>query len=125
MARYSKSAIVWEDGIIEWFDGPEWDDVALQSFILAETQLEEAAKKNAIWQDRTGDARDGLTAQAWKDPRGSVMIALFHTVDYGVWLETIQNGRFAVIMRTLESEGARLIDNAIRRIKYARKGRMV
>lgn len=126
MARYSNSAIVWEDGIIEWFDGPEWDEVAYQSFITAETQIEDEARRRAIWADRTGDARAGLNAQAQKDDNsGSIYLTLYHTVDYGIWLETIQNGRFSVIMDTLNAEGPRVIDNAIRRIKYARKGRVV
>lgn len=128
MARYSKSAgafqVTWTDGIIEWYNGPEWDEVALQHFTTAEVQIEEAAKRLALWEDRTGEARDGINAQAMND-NGVVIMMLSHTVDYGVWLELIQNGRFAVIMRTLEEEAPRLIDNAIRRIKYARKGRNV
>ena len=110
------------DGIIDWYNGPHWDEVAYQSFLEAETQLENAARDNAIWEDRTGEARMGLTAETLKPYDGKVSMVLFHTVEYGIWLELIQNGRFAVLMKTLEEEGPRIIQNAMRRIYYARKG---
>lgn len=117
--------INWTDGIIDWHNGPYWDEIAYRAFIEAETQLETAAQRLAPWEDRTGDARDGLTAQTIAPADGVVQMVLFHTVDYGVWLELIQNGRFAVIMKTLEEEAPRIIRNAMARIRYARKGTMV
>lgn len=110
------------DGIIDWFNGPHWDKVAFESFLTAEVQLEEAARRNAIWEDRTGDARDGLNATTLSPRDGVVRLALSHTVEYGIWLELIQNGKFAVIMKTLEQEAPRIMENAMRRIRYARKG---
>ena len=112
----------WDDGIIEWIQGPEWDDVALEEFEKSARQLEDIMKANAIWQDITGEARNGLTATAYNDG-GSVEIQLYHTAEHGIWLETIQNGKFAIILPTLEQEAYRVTYNAIRRIKYARKGR--
>ncbi|MGX9924108.1 hypothetical protein ACWIG4_30140 [Streptomyces sp. NPDC002248] len=64
----------------------------------------EYAKANAPWEDRTGDARDGLDVDV-DDSGNTIVLSLFHTVDYGQWLETIQNGRFAIIMPTLEIYG--------------------
>lgn len=59
------------------------------------------AQENAPWADRTGEAREGLEAEV--EIEGTeVVLSLYHTVDYGLWLETIQNGRFAIIMPTLE-----------------------
>lgn len=59
------------------------------------------AQANAPWADRTGDARDGLDVDV--DENGNeITITLYHTVDYGLWLEVIQTGRFAIIMPTLE-----------------------
>ena len=61
----------------------------------------EFAKEQASWEDRTGDAREGLDTDVSR--HGNTIIwELFHTVPYGVWLETIQNGKFAIIMPTLE-----------------------
>lgn len=59
------------------------------------------AQENAPWSDRTGDARSGLDVDVDSDG-DSITLQLFHTVDYGLWLEVIQNGRFAIIMPTLE-----------------------
>lgn len=60
------------------------------------------AQANAPWSDRTGSARDGLGVDVYEE-NGTVNLALYHSVDYGIWLETIQSGRFATIMPTLEA----------------------
>lgn len=59
------------------------------------------AKEQASWTDRTGDARAGLDTEVYWEG-DTVIWELFHTVDYGKWLETIYSGKFAVIMPTLE-----------------------
>lgn len=64
-------------------------------------EIANAAKANAVWADRTGEAREGLTAEASREG-GDIVITLFHTAEHGQWLETIQSGRFAIIMPTLE-----------------------
>jgi hypothetical protein len=63
--------------------------------------IEAYAKANAPWSDITGDARAGLTADVFTDG-DAIVLQLYHIVDYGVWLETIQAGKFAIIMPTLE-----------------------
>lgn len=114
-------SIIIEDNVIAWYDGPEWDDVAYDEFSKAESQLEDTMRANAVWADRTGAARAGLTARASQED-GVVTMTLEHGVDYGFWLEVIQNGRFAILGPTLDTHGRRLTYNAWRRIKYARKG---
>ena len=64
-------------------------------------RIEQAARQNAPWSDRTGEARAGLVASSEVDGT-DIIINLAHSVDYGIWLETIQSGRFAIIMPTLE-----------------------
>lgn len=59
------------------------------------------AQANAPWEDITGMARDGLGVEIYEEG-GELVLDLYHSVDYGIWLETIQNGRFATIMPTLE-----------------------
>lgn len=110
-----------EDGIIAWFDGPEWDDVVLEVFQDMAPQVAEAARGNATWEDRTGDARAGLRAEAVKVD-GAIYMTLFHTVSYGYWLEVVQSGRFAVILRTLESESRAIMREATSRVREARRG---
>lgn len=62
--------------------------------------VEQDAKQNAPWTDITGQAREGLIAEVYTDS-GEVVLTLAHQVEYGVWLETIQNGKYAIIIPTL------------------------
>jgi len=116
-----KSTMILQDGIIEWYDGPEWDDVAEEVFSEQATHVKESAQSGAIWEDRTGDARAGLDTLV-ENVNGAVTLSLFHTVDYGQWLETIQNGRFAIIMRTLEEQANIVFREAVKKISLAREG---
>lgn len=69
----------------------------------------EYAKSNAPWEDRTGDARRGLDVGVEAD--GAMLyMQLFHTVDYGLWLEIIQSGSFAIIMPTLQNYSLPLLE---------------
>lgn len=87
------------------------DDKALKAFQEGADEVVSYAKATAPWADRTGDAREGLTADVYKTTEG-VVLDLFHTVSYGLWLETIQSGRFAVIMPTLEVYADKLFARA-------------
>lgn len=111
--------IIEEDTIIQWFDGPEWDDVAADEFNTARDQIESEMRSSAPWADRTGAARWGLTAYVDQSD-GVVTMTLAHTVSYGFWLEVIQNGRFAILGPTMEAHGRRITYNAWRRIRRAR-----
>ena len=64
-------------------------------------KIEAFAKTHAKWEDQTGNARQGLTARAFKTAT-AVTIVLFHTMSYGIWLEVRWAGRLAVILPTLE-----------------------
>lgn len=116
------SRFIIQDGIKAWFEGPEWDEVIEQVFREAAPQIESYAQQNAPWEDQTGEARDGLTAKAFRDG-DNVALELAHTVDYGFWLEVIQNGRFAIILPTLESQGPAVMRKARDAVANARKGK--
>lgn len=62
------------------------------------------AQQNAPWEDDTGDAREGLTAEA-ESSIGEAVIILYHTVDYGIWLEVRNSGEYAIIIPTIEQMG--------------------
>jgi hypothetical protein len=64
-------------------------------------QIEGAAKVNAPWTDQTGNARNGLRSLAGREG-DTHFIALFHSVDYGLWLEVRWSGQYATVMPTLE-----------------------
>lgn len=49
-------------------------------------KLENYAKQNKPWKDRTHDARNRLTGD-WKWQGNKIVISLSHGVDYGIYLE--------------------------------------
>jgi len=68
--------------------------------------MQNDARNNAPWTDRTGNARSGLFGTAEADfARHVVTIYLSHgaLINYGVYLELAHGGRYAIIMRTVES----------------------
>jgi hypothetical protein len=71
-------------------------------------EMQDYAQENAPWEDQTGDARAGLEAIVEEHPVRPV-IYLYHTVDYGKWLEIRWNGLYAVIMPTIEDKGPGLM----------------
>ena len=95
------------------------DKVLRLVFDLAQmfaAKIEAFAKANAPWTDRTGNARQGLTGRAFKSAT-AVTILLFHQAEYGIWLEVANAGRYAIILRALEShytEYMRAIQAALR-----------
>ena len=61
--------------------------------------MEEYARARAPWQNRTGAARAGLYGYADQVEDDTFIAGVAHspTVDYGIWLETRWNGRYAII----------------------------
>lgn len=78
----------------------QWEDDVLEVAVEAL----EYAKQTAPWADRTGNARAGLDVDVDRT-RDEIVMTMFHTVDYGKWLELVQSGKYAVIMPTLERFG--------------------
>jgi hypothetical protein len=60
------------------------------------------AKANAPWTDRTTNARQGLTGIAIPAATG-VVIYLFHTMYYGIFLELAHGGAYAIILKSMEA----------------------
>ena len=83
-----------------------------KEFAAEAPKVQEYMKRNAPWQDRTGDARAGLTAVYVGDRfvERSV-IRLSHGVPYGIFLETRNAGRYAIIVPTLVDEGNRIMED--------------
>ncbi len=70
------------------------------------TQMQDAAKANAPWEDRTGNARSGLFGTSETDfAQHVVTIYLSHsaTLNYGLWLEIANEGKYSVVMSTMEA----------------------
>jgi HK97 gp10 family phage protein len=86
-------------GVVKYWDGP----------------IEEHMKQNAPWNDRTTNARNGLSAVAQKSGAtvaGSTFaIILSHSVDYGLYLEEGTENMSArpIIMPTIERYAPKVI----------------
>lgn len=106
----STMEIIWYDGIGDNIDKLMFysEEHAQEVFDLGAQTIQDKAQNEAPWEDRTGAARAGLTAEVYDD-LGELVIELYHTVDYGQWLELIQDGRFAIIMPTLEQVGPEIL----------------
>lgn len=70
--------------------------------------VENHAKQNAPWQDQTGNARQGLRAQTFRED-ANMGIVLYHQVPYGLWLEIANAGKYAIIDPTIETMGPQVM----------------
>lgn len=68
------------------------------------------AKENAPWTDQTANARQSLYAYV-ESADGKVIIWLSHGMPYGVWLELRNQGRYAIIMQSLEAHYQPIMDS--------------
>ena len=73
-------------------------------------RVESYMKTNASWTDRTGNARNGLAARAYREGK-EAGIVLYHQVPYGIWLEVANSGRYAIINPTIESQGPMVMED--------------
>lgn len=67
-------------------------------------------KTNAPWSDRTTAARSGLHTQVIPGP-GQFTIVFSHSVNYGIWLEIANSGRYQIIMPTIRHIARQLADD--------------
>lgn len=80
-------------------------DAAIRMY--AETSalsLQNSARQNARWTDRTGHARQRLTGDVLTVEKG-YKLRLAHGVDYGKWLELAHEKRFSIIPEAIEYVG--------------------
>jgi hypothetical protein len=73
-------------------------------------ELVDYARTHAPWEDDTGDARRGLSAEGVAD-NDEISMYLTHTVEYGIYLEVRNSGRFAIIIPTIEAMGPKIYNN--------------
>lgn len=82
--------------------------------------LQNNARQNARWTDRTGNARQRLTGDVLPVVSG-YKLRLAHGVDYGKWLELAHERRFAIIEETIRRVGTLEImpgfENLINKLK--------
>lgn len=80
-------------------------DAALSVFAENGAQkMEEYAKKNRKWTDRTARARQSLNGKAFKIDNG-YRLQIAHGVHYGVYLEYRYGRKYAILDTTVRSVG--------------------
>lgn len=89
-------------------------DKALMVFSQSGAQkMEQYAKKNRKWTDRTGRARQSLNGSAFRIDNG-YRIQIAHGVYYGVYLEYAHERKYAILERTITKVGMEQIMPAFR-----------
>jgi len=67
-------------------------------------KMEQYAKQNRPWTDRTGTARQRLKG-SWEKTNDGYVIKIAHGVTYGVWLEFAHERKYAILWPTVEKVG--------------------
>lgn len=65
-------------------------------------EIEAWMKSNAVWQDRTGNARQSLHSEVEHTLR-EIAVTMEHGVSYGFWLEVAHQGRYQIIGPALDT----------------------
>lgn len=74
-----------------------------------------AMKTQAPWTDRTTNARSGLSATPDHEGSGAIgftkhTITFAHAMDYGIWLEIANGGKYQIIMPTVLEVGKEIMN---------------
>ena len=84
-------------------------------------QMEDYARKNAPWTDRSGSARLRLNAHTEKRANG-FRIVIAHGVSYGIFLELAHEKRFAIIPSTINYGTTKVIPGFNKLLERLRNG---
>jgi hypothetical protein len=71
-------------------------------------EIEAWMKSNAVWTDRTGNARQTLNTEVEQVSLDMVQIILAHGVEYGIYLELANAGNYAIITPALDYWGPQI-----------------
>lgn len=116
--------MTWKDTSL--LDGLEHGDERTSQAVMAVLEreapiVENYMKQNAPWTDRTGNARQGLRAQAYDQGGGQKGIVLYGQVPYQIFLEVKFSGKYAIIVPTIQVMGPQVmqaLQNILGGIKY-------
>lgn len=72
-------------------------------------EMQNYARINRPWKDRTGDAKKRLTATVENVSKGWIRIKLSHGVDYGIFLELAHEKKYAIIGPTIRIKGVEVL----------------
>jgi hypothetical protein len=89
--------------------GPKVKHAMVAAAGYTATHAESYMKDQAPWTDRTGAARNGLGTKVVVETN-KVAIVLYHSVPYGVYLETRWDGKYAIIESTMAAAGPLFVE---------------
>ena len=72
-------------------------------------RIEQWMKSNARWRDRTGEARAQLRAYA-EISASLITVYIVHGVSYGIFLELMEAGTYAIVKPALDYWTPRMMD---------------
>ena len=78
-------------------------------------KIQEYAKENAPWTDRTGDARQRLKYNSEINENG-LTISIFHQMEYGIYLELCNNEKYAILKNSRDAMLPEFLD-AVKHIR--------
>lgn len=104
----------WSTGSTTLFDGlnnfaDKTYEAIAEKILSFGVKMVEYAKANAPWGDITGSARAGLDVDVSTPSKDLIELSLFHSVDYGLYLEVRWGGELAIIIPTIETLGPQLL----------------
>lgn len=103
------------DALVNRYEGSERTLTAGLSSKMNEAakEIQSFAMANHPWQNQTGAAERTLTAGAVD---GGRIVYLQHGVFYGIYLETMQGGRYSVLPNAMGSYGLPLINRYLQEL---------
>lgn len=72
--------------------------------------LEARARTNAPWRDQTVNARNGLFGSVFVS-KNEVNIVLGYSVEYGIYLELANEGKYAILKPTLDAAAGEIMQS--------------
>lgn len=73
--------------------------------------MEAWAKANAPWTDQTGHARNFIKQNVKWVNTDTLMISLSHNVDYGIYLELCNEGKYAILEKAIAEFAPQFVDS--------------
>lgn len=90
---------------------PSKMDAAVLAYAQTAAQdLEDHAKANAPWTDRSTMARKSLKAAVIRKTQTCYRITLSHGVSYGIWLELAHEKKWAIVKPTIELKSSTVLE---------------
>lgn len=104
--RWVKDPLIISKGLDSYLE--KVNRAAFEVGRLIADELQNVARKEAKWEDRTGNARSGLLSDVEEISKTIVRVYLIHSMDYGVYLELALAGKYAIIWPTIEKSLPRI-----------------